>query len=139
MARAGDETYHALCCYTLQLGDSAFIHQHGVDAYAAQTADEVTKPITLAFAVVGLYLHVVRGFSGREVQRVHMALARRNRKCAVLQLPTERGFVTVTHVMAVAGGPARDEAIEEWCRSVWRAFSGNEPVVAESVSGFDVL
>src|SRR6185295_5352013 len=66
------ESYDALCCYTLERGDAAFIHQHVVDAFIAQNAGEHTKPIGLAFALIGLYLHLERGFSGKQVQRVHM-------------------------------------------------------------------
>ena len=47
--------------------DPAFIHQHVMDAWAVQTADELTKPIQLTFALVGLYLHVEMAFSGRQV------------------------------------------------------------------------
>ncbi len=47
-----------LCCYTLSLRDAAFIHQHAVDAIAAQNADAQTKPIAIAFALVGLYLAI---------------------------------------------------------------------------------
>ena len=46
--------YDELQCYTLARGDLAFIHQHVVDAWAAQHADERTKPIGLTFALVGL-------------------------------------------------------------------------------------
>jgi hypothetical protein len=55
-----EEAYHGLCCYTLAHGDPSFIHQHVVDAFAAQTADDRTKPIKLALALIGLYLHVER-------------------------------------------------------------------------------
>jgi hypothetical protein len=74
-----EETYNELCCYTLAHGDASFIHQHVVDAFAAQTADEHTKPITLTFALVGLYLRVEKQSSGKQVQRVHMRLARQKR------------------------------------------------------------
>ena len=50
------ECYHELTAYTLSHTDPAFIHQYAVDAFAAQTADDTTKPITLAFALMGLYL-----------------------------------------------------------------------------------
>lgn len=33
------ETYNELCYYTLSHGDSSFIHQHVVDAFAAQSCD----------------------------------------------------------------------------------------------------
>lgn len=45
--------YDELQAYTLAHGDPAFIHQHVVDAWAAQHADEETKPIALTFALVG--------------------------------------------------------------------------------------
>ena len=54
-----EAAYHELCYYTLTLGDPAFIHQHVVDAFAAQQADEQTKPIKVTFALVGLYLTYV--------------------------------------------------------------------------------
>jgi uncharacterized protein DUF5946 len=60
-----------LSAYTLTHSDPAFIHQHVVDAFAAQSADDTTKPITLTFALVGLYLHVEKGRTGRRVQLVH--------------------------------------------------------------------
>jgi hypothetical protein len=53
-----EDAYHALCSYTLARRDAEFIHQHVVDAYMAQRADERTKPIALTFALVGLYLTV---------------------------------------------------------------------------------
>ena len=37
---ADEDAYNELCCYTLTHGDPAFIHQHVVDAFAVQTADE---------------------------------------------------------------------------------------------------
>jgi hypothetical protein len=62
------QDYAELCGYTLTHGDPAFIHQHVVDAFAAQQADGASKPIGVIFALVGLYLHVERQFSGRHVQ-----------------------------------------------------------------------
>jgi hypothetical protein len=53
------DIYTELCYYTQAHGEAPFIHQHVVDAFAAQTAKENDKPIKLAFALVGLYLHVV--------------------------------------------------------------------------------
>ena len=73
---ADEDAYNELCCYTLTHGDPAFIHQHVVDAFAVQMADETTKPIKLTFGLVGLYLKIERKCSGRDVQRAHMALAR---------------------------------------------------------------
>ncbi len=116
------EDYDALRCYTLAHADPAFIHQHVVDAFAAQHADEATKPIALTFALVGLYLCVERHFSGRQVQRVHMDLARRKQPWPKFALPTGRGDIGVAQVMTAPEGPARDAAIHAWCASVWGTF-----------------
>jgi hypothetical protein len=40
-----------------------------VDAYAAQHATPASKPITTAFALIGLFLFAERGFTGKQVQR----------------------------------------------------------------------
>jgi len=59
---SNEAAYNELCCYTLAHGDLSFIHQHVVDSFAAQNADENTKPIKLTFALIGLYLHVENTF-----------------------------------------------------------------------------
>ncbi|MDQ6808169.1 MAG: DUF5946 family protein [Verrucomicrobiota bacterium] len=114
--------YHELCAYTLTYRDPAFIHQHVVDAFAAQKADEETKPIALTFALVGLYLHAERQFTGREVQRAHQNLARKRRAWPRFVLPESRGGMTAIDVMAKPASGERDEAIHAWAADVWTAF-----------------
>ena len=126
-----EDAFDELRCYTLTHGDPAFIHQHVVDAFAAQNADEQTKPIKLTFALIGLCLHVEKQFSGKEVQRAHQFLARRRRSWPRFPLPRERGSVTVEDVIAVPGGPERDKAIHDWCVSVWDAFRDSHQAVKE--------
>ena len=126
-----EDAYNELAYYTLAHGDPLFIHQHVVDAFAAQTADEQTKPIKLTFALVGLYLHVEKQFSGKQVQRVHMDLAQRKRPWPALSLPSDRGALAAADVLAVPAGPERDKAIEAWCASVWQAFGDCRPAVVE--------
>jgi hypothetical protein len=116
------DAYHELQCYTLGHGQPEFIHQHVVDAWAAQHADERTKPIALTFALVGLYLHLEKGFTGRQVQLAHMALGRHRKGWPSFPLPTGRGTVTAAEVMAAPAGPERDRAIDAWCASVWEAY-----------------
>ena len=78
MARSKSTTddFHELTFYTLAHPDAAyFIHQHIVDAYQAQTADEHTKPIAIIFSLAGLYLFAEQGYTGKMVQQVHMKMA----------------------------------------------------------------
>ena len=59
--------YDELYVYTM--GRPGFILQHVVDAFAVQTATADTKPIAIVFGLVGLYLHVEKQFSGKQVQK----------------------------------------------------------------------
>jgi hypothetical protein len=124
-AKSQDEerAYHEVCAYTLNHGGSAFIHQHVVDAYAAQHADENTKPIAITFALVGLYLHVEKGYTGREVQRIHMRLAKERRAWLTFAPPLVQASMTAADVVAAPAGPARDEAIYRWAAAVWKSWS----------------
>ncbi|MDQ3170359.1 MAG: DUF5946 family protein [Acidobacteriota bacterium] len=114
--------YHELCGYALTRGDATFIHQHVVDAFAAQSATPATKPIAIAFALVGLYLHLEKGFNGREVQRAHMKMAREKHAWPLIALPAERGSMTAADVIRAPAGAARDAAIDDWCQSVWTCY-----------------
>ena len=125
------DAFDELCCYTIARGDASFIHQHAVDAFAAQRAHEQTKPIKLTFALVGLYLHVEKQFSGKKVQRVHMSLAKQKRPYPVFPLPRDRGAMTVAEVLAAPVGHERDTAIDAWCSSVWHAFRESHQRVAD--------
>lgn len=127
------DAYDELRYYTLARGDAAFIHQHVVDAFTAQHATALTKPIALTFSLVGLYLLVEKGFSGRQVQRAHMELAGIKQAWPVFVLPSERGRVTVFDVVAAPEGVARDAAIHSWCKSVWDAFRGSRQLVVDLV------
>ena len=128
--------HNELTAWTLSLRDGAFIHQHVVDAWAAQHADENSSTIGVAFALLGLYLHLERGFSGREVQRAHMQLAQPHgrgpgrKDWPRFSLPRDRGRVTVCDVMA-ATEHERAQAIDHWCRSVWEAWKQNHEAIAD--------
>ena len=131
--------FDELCAYTMARGDEAFMHQHVVDAFAAQTADERTAPIQLTFALAGLYLHVEREFSGREVQRAHMQMARHKRAWPSFSLPPERGSMTAMDVLAREPGPARDAAIHSWSAVVWGAFRASKPMLQDLLSHYHEL
>ena len=127
------DAYNELCFYTLAHArqDLSFIHQHVVDAYAAQTADADSKPIKVAFALLGPYLQIEKGYTGAQVQKAHMQLGRKKQEWPTFALPRERGEMTAAEVLAVPPGPERDRAIQGWCASVWKAFAANRPAVVE--------
>ena len=123
MRAAYDEVY----VYTM--GRPGFILQHVVDAFAVQTANDDSRPIGVVFGLVGLYLHVEKQFSGRQVRIAHTELGRRKREWPSVYLPEDRGSMTVADVLAASAGPERDTAIDDWCRSVWTAFGRNRQTI----------
>jgi len=126
-----EQAYHEISAYTLTHGDPTFIHQHVVDAWAAQNASAQSNPISVVFALVGLYLHVECGFTGREVQRAHMKLGRHQEPWSVGPLPATRGTITTRDVIAAPEGDARDAMIHEWSADVWKAYAESHERVME--------
>lgn len=125
--------FYELSCYTQNHHDPSFIHQYAVDAYAAQTADENTKPITITFALIGLYLHVEKNFTGKEVQNAHIKLGKYRKKWPHFDLPEFRGKIRVGDVISVPEGSRRDNCIVEWSRSVWDAYRNSHLIVENLV------
>ncbi len=124
------EAFEQLSYYTLERRDPAFIHQHVVDAFAAQTANEDTKPIKVIFALIGLYLYLEHGYTGKQVQRAHTDLGRLKRAWPRWDLPAFRGEITVSDVLDREPGAERDEMIRTWCESVWRAYRSSHQQIA---------
>jgi hypothetical protein len=90
-----------------------------------QRATPQSKPIAVAFGLAGLYLHLERGFTGRQVQLAHMKMGRTRRAWPSFTLPADRGALTARDVMRRPPGAERNEAIDRWCDSVWNAVKGD--------------
>lgn len=117
--------------YVYAMGRPGFILQHVVDAFVVQTATADTKPIAIVFGLAGLYLHVEKHFSGRQVQKAHMELGRKKREWRNLHLPNNRGRMTAADVMAANAGPERDGAIDDWCNCVWAACIASRETIVD--------
>jgi hypothetical protein len=123
------DAYDELYAYTM--GRKNFILQHVVDAHMAQTTPAINPPsIGAVFSLVGLYLHVEKGFTGTQVQNAHKVMGKVKRSWPNVVWPTERGNVTAATVLAMPVGQARDAAIDKWCKHVWAAFGANRSMVA---------
>jgi hypothetical protein len=112
------QLYDELSAYTLTLHDLDFTHQLVVDVYQAQHPGEPAKPIGIAFALAGLCLVVEHNYTGKEVQKVHMRMARKKRAWPEFALPTENAATTVLDVVQSPDDRRRD-MIEKWSTSVW--------------------
>ena len=130
-APSSQDLYNELAFYTLALGDPEFIHQHVVDAFAVQNAGPATSPIALIFGLMGLYLHVEKGFTGRQVQRAHMQMARtRKHWTAPPMLDRQSASIGIGDVLAAAPGMERNAIIHRWCQAVWQDWQHARPEIA---------
>ncbi len=117
------DLYHKLLLYTLSHPDQEyFIHQHMVDAYAAQHITEDTKSIGFAAPLIGLYLFAEKGYTGKEIQKAHMQLGNNMKEWLKLEVPREKAEITVMDVLAVNPGKDRDELIKQWVKAVWKIW-----------------
>jgi hypothetical protein len=118
--------YGELSASNMERMDLSFIHQMCVDAYGAQHTGALVKPITTVFALVGLYLAVERGYTGRQVQKAHMELANKTGKSFAwprLEPPRRTWEVTVSDVWNAEAGEQRDQKIKEWTETVWKGWA----------------
>jgi hypothetical protein len=113
------DLFFELSGYTITTGDERFIHQHVVDAYAAQHAAENRKPIATSAGLIGLYLFVEKGWTGRQAQRAHMELGNRMKEWPAFAPPPQPASVNVASVLGAPPGEPRDRAIAQWARAVW--------------------
>lgn len=113
--------YYDLSYYTLSLQDPGFIHQLIVDAYAAQHVGARTKPITITFALAGLYLVNEKGFDGRRVQLIHIAMAKKNKSWPDFHPPESKEWLMAKEVMEVPDN-LKQEMIRKWSASVWEIW-----------------
>lgn len=117
------QLYGELTACTVTRGDSEFIHQHLVDAYAAQHVRDDGRPISAAFALIGLYLACERGYTGKQVQHMHMLLANRSKAWPTFTPPPHLRALTTLDVLHVPPGENRDRMLHQWAQSVWDAWA----------------
>jgi hypothetical protein len=121
-SRSCQDLCDELFAYTLTRERGEFIHQHAVDAYAAQHVGKDTKPVKIAGSLIGLYLFAERGYTGRQVQLAHMALGNKMKSWPQFEAPEKQARLTVSDPLNVPPGPERDEIIRQWARDVWEMW-----------------
>ena len=126
------QLYGELSSYTLSLQDVDFIHQVAVDTYTAQHVGAFVKPIAVTFALVGLYLAFEHNYTGRQVQKAHMLLARTPKKWPQFRLPEAKASLTVLDVLKTPEHE-RNDMLLEWGKAVWRIWESEHTKVAEFV------
>jgi hypothetical protein len=123
--------YSELSFYTMSKQDINFVHQHAIDTYSAQHAGNDMKNITIAFSLIGLYYAVEHGFTGKQVQRVHMLLSKQKYNWTALQLPNKPYSLTVSDVLKQKAGESRDGMLRKWMYDVWGCWEHQRNWVKE--------
>jgi hypothetical protein len=127
------QLFSDLSSYTVSKQDAGFIHQYAVDAYEAQHAGGKTRNITVVFGLIGLYLALEKGYTGRQVQVAHQRIARIHRDWPELEPPGTPAEVTVMGVLRVPEGDERDAMIRQWMAAVWASWADRQAWVRETV------
>jgi hypothetical protein len=119
-------------CYTVAKQDPEFIHQHAVDAYEAQHAGGPTRNITVASGLIGLYLALEKGYTGRQVQLAHMRIAQKKKVWPRLEPPAQPAFLTVMDVLKAGTDEEKDAMIRKWMTSVWESWEDRQEWVRKT-------
>jgi hypothetical protein len=120
------QLFSDLSCYTVAKQDPAFIHQHAVDAYEAQHAGGKTRNITVAFGLIGLFLALEKGYSGRQVQLAHMKIAKIQKSWPSFDPPGKPAEITVWDVLQTGTDPEKDAMIRQWMAAVWEGWADRQ-------------
>lgn len=127
-----------LSYYTLSLKDEYFVHQLAVDAYTAQHVGKDTKPISIMFALIGLFLVNEKGYTGKQVQGVHMMLAKKTKVWPHFLPPADKTWLTVQDVLLIPD-EEKQEIIKKWNQSVWNIWKKDEKQIEIILQKHNVL
>ena len=125
------QLFSDLSCYTVSKQDEEFIHQYAVDAYEAQHAGGKTRNITVIFGLIGLYLALEKGYTGKQVQQAHQQIARVQKDWPRLKPPSRPAFLTVMDVLKVPDGLEKDAMIRQWMATIWASWADRQVWVRE--------
>jgi hypothetical protein len=120
--------FSQLSAYTNSLGDAEFSHQHVVDAYGAQHVGVSTKKVVPTMTLVGLYLMLEHGYTGKQVQRAHMAIADQTKDWPDFNRPTDLASMTILDVLKVPDAQ-KNEILHTWCKAVWESWKSEREKV----------
>ena len=127
------ELFNELSGYTLSNNDERFVHQLVVDAYGAQHAGSPTKNITVIFALIGLCLVVEHGYTGHQVQLLHMRIPKQ--EWPKLK-PPHKKVMTIKDVLSVSDYHQMEILIYSWVKSVWALWEAQHNYIRQLVNNY---
>lgn len=108
-------------------------HQVCVDAYGGQHVGPDTAPITVSFALNGLYLVLERGFTGIQAREAHGYMANTVDPVTWPRFtpPADVGDITVLDVALASSPQEHIGLVRQWGRAVWAAWSHTHDRISE--------
>lgn len=123
---ACESQYHELSAWLWSKDAESFPKQYAVDAYGAQHVGPATKDIRVAFSLIGLYLAVEKGYTGKMVQEAHQKLAQKKIVWPHFGAPATPYTVTVVDVLKRTSPQDRLLALNAWSADVWRNWGAEK-------------
>jgi hypothetical protein len=93
-----------------------------VDSYGAQHVGPRMAPITIAFALNGLYLVLERGWTGLQVREAHGYLANTVDRWPTFTPPEQVGDLTVFDLSMASSPTEHIEILQRWAHMVWASW-----------------
>lgn len=128
------ELFNQLSARTFAFQHPDFHHQLSVDAYGAQHAGGVSRNITTAYALIGLYLALEKNYTGRQVQHIHSIIPRQSWE--KLTPPDPAGALTVADVLKATTEEELYGAMKKWGQSVWDSWQAQHAWVKEKTAAY---
>jgi hypothetical protein len=94
------------------------------------------KPVTITFALVGLYLIFERGYTGREVHRAHMLLGKLQKKWPRFESKIKGDEITVAEILQTISKDNFKEVLSRWGKSVWDSWKPEHENVKKLVDRY---
>ena len=95
------------------------------------------KPIATTFALVGLYLVNERNYTGKQVQQVHIALAKKSKAWSHFPTPKEKTWITIKEVTQSPDNK-KQELIKQWSKSVWKIWKPEKEKIVAMIERYGV-
>ncbi len=83
------------------------------------------------FGLIGLYLALEKGYTGRQVQLAHMKIASRRKDWPRLEPPDRIAELTVMDVLRAETDQEKEKILMKWAESVWEIWEDQHSWVRE--------
>ena len=84
--------------------------------------------------LIGMYLALEKGHTGRQVQRAHTRIAKARKDWPRLEPPVHPADLTVREILQTKTGAERESMIHRWMVAVWESWADRKDWVREITS-----